>query len=73
MSVHLGENNITQGIMEKIIIGFGLEKPNLGASFTQGFGVIQNEDQMEQSNSLKQIVTSMFEDSSKKLLPNEPH
>jgi hypothetical protein len=60
LSVHLGDNNINQETLEQILLLFGIRKPHLGSSFSNGFGLLDSIEQMEHSNDLKQIVNTMF-------------
>ena len=67
LSVHLGDNHIREDILEQIILLFGIEKPQMGSSFTNGFGMLDSIEQMVQTNDLKTIVNTMYQESDPKV------
>jgi hypothetical protein len=56
LSVHLGDNNISKDLLDKILFNFGIDKKSIPTSLTGGFGMMDSVDQMDQANDLNSIV-----------------
>lgn len=62
LSAHIGDNYIDEETLEKILLLFGIDKPSMGTTLTNGFGLMDSIDQMEYGTDLHNIVNEMYID-----------
>ena len=60
LSVHLGDNNLSQKAIEEILIKFGIHKKNLGPSSIDGNDLVDDPAHIRQSGALQNAVNDAY-------------